>query len=982
MALTDVWLLSVVKDAVLLGCVLAAPAVGRKGRGAPNPANHAQLAILITGSASLFETFVMVKAALVAMGAPDEVWPPARDPSSPPSPSGAAPFPGLLYMFTSLGVSLLGSLVESWAAGRAIAAAKAGYESSGKAAGAAAEQDGLHTPLLAAEAPASTAEKGGAKASQESQAAARKEADKKQAPVSSKTVGHLLRLSAPDWHIIALAFLAGCLAALAQACIPYFTGLVIDYASIEPDRDKFLTTIKRLVAVAVLCGLLTGSRGGLFTVVMSKLNVRIRKRLFKSLLACHVLLSYAKRTPHPCDAEARNHWEFLTAKSLVLRMSLGPWQRWVRPQAEVGFYDTTKTGEITSRLSADTSTVSDSVCLNLNVMLRSIAQAAMVLAFMFTASWRLTVVYGRYFASLAKRVQAELAEANSVADEVLSSMTTVKAHAAQDSAEADYAVKLDKFFALLIKEAVAYALYMVLNTFLPNAVAALVLLYGGHLVLDGKMSPGSLVSFMLYQGSLSSAFQALGDVFSALTGAVGAADKVLELMHRAPLVGAGGSLVPAQFEGRIELRDVHFAYPARPHAKVLSGLSLTVAPGEVVALVGPSGGGKSSIVKLVERFYLPQVPGHGLLTHAPHPRPWTTFIPTHLTPDPDRCLPLVSTHPPTHAHKHRSSLTPSRSMPMQCLALVTAAAAAAAAAGLLNLLFLPLLLPLELLLLLLLLSLLFGLLRAQSGEVLLDGQDVGRYHPKWLRRNVALVSQEPTLYARSIRRNILYGLEPQDGMAADQVPSQEEVEEACRQANAHDFILAFPDGYETNCGEKGVQMSGGQKQRLAIARALVRKPRVLLLDEATSALDADSEAVVQEALDRVMSQRTVLVIAHRLSTVQHADRIVVIARGAVQEMGTHEELLRRSGAYASLVRRQLQRPDSLVSLVHAASTVALESSRQRDTSASSVSSGDVADAAPGNSLSKRSGAKHEAADGDRSSSLHSCTSGDEPQGSA
>ncbi|GFH30272.1 ABC transmembrane type-1 domain-containing protein, partial [Haematococcus lacustris] len=154
-----------------------------------------------------------------------------------------------------------------------------------------------------------------------------------------------LRLSAPDWHIIALAFLAGCLAALAQACIPYFTGLVIDYASIEPDRVKFLTTIKRLVAVAVLCGLLTGSRGGLFTVAMSKLNVRIRKRLFKSLLA-----------------------------------------------AEVGFYDTTKTGEITSRLSADTSTVSDSVCLNLNVMLRSIAQAAMVLAFMFTASWRLTVV--------------------------------------------------------------------------------------------------------------------------------------------------------------------------------------------------------------------------------------------------------------------------------------------------------------------------------------------------------------------------------------------------------------------------------------------------------------------------------------------------------------------------------------------------------------------------------------------------------------
>ncbi|PNH09676.1 ATP-binding cassette sub-family B member 8, mitochondrial [Tetrabaena socialis] len=177
----------------------------------------------------------------------------------------------------------------------------------------------------------------------------------------------------------------------------------------------------------------------------------------------------------------------------------------------------------------------------------------------------------------------------------------------------------------------------------------------------------------------------------------------------------------------------------------------------------------------------------------------------------------------------------------------------------------------------------------------------------------AQAMNEPILYARSIRRNIVFGLEAEDGCAAP--PTDEEVVEAAKQANAHDFVTAFPEGYETSCGEKGVALSGGQKQRIAIARALVRRPRVLLLDEATSALDADSEAVVQEALDRVMSGRTVLVIAHRLSTIQNADRIYVIGHGAVQEVGNHEELLAAGGVYAQLVRRQLTRPMSQANLL-------------------------------------------------------------------
>ena len=589
------------------------------------------------------------------------------------------------------------------------------------------------------------------------------------------TIVGLLKLASPDSVLLTFAFIAGSLAALGQALIPYYTGRIIDYASIDQDREQFKATIFKLLGVAFGCAIFTGIRGGLFTYAMTRLNVRLRQTLFNALL-----------------------------------------------MQDCGFFDTNRTGDITSRLSADTTTVSDQICLNLNVMMRSITQAAMVLVFMFTASWRLTVVtfvmvptvimvckiYGTYYRKMSKKVQSKLAEANSVADEALSTMTTVKAHAAEGSTRMAYASKLKEFYSIQLKQAIAYGAYMINNTFLTAAVVAGVLFYGGTLVLDDVMSAGALVSFMLYQQSLSASFQSLGDVFSALSAAVGAADKVMELIERKPAFSESGSLTPDTFTGQIEFRNITFRYPARPNSTILDNLCLSVNPGQVVALVGPSGGGKSSIVKLLERQYLPA-----------------------------------------------------------------------------------------------------------SGSILVDGRDLGMYHPGWLRQQMALVSQEPVLYARSIKRNIIYGLEEEDGISAENIPTQEEIEQAARLANAHEFILALPNGYDTDCGERGVQLSGGQKQRIAIARALVRKPSILLLDEATSALDADSEAVVQEALDRTMVGRTVLVIAHRLSTVQDADRIIVIQKGAVIEAGTHEQLVEKQGAYANLVRRQLARASSSASLL-------------------------------------------------------------------
>lgn len=366
----------------------------------------------------------------------------------------------------------------------------------------------------------------------------------------------------------------------------------------------------------------------------------------------------------------------------------------------------------------------------------------------------------------------------------------------------------------------------------------LVLWYGGMLVLQGSLNPGALVSFMLYQQQLTSCFGAIGDVFTSITTALGAADKVFELIDTEPefetwppgrggdrVVGPAGEvrvakprLAPATCDGHLALVGVSFSYPARPERRVLFGFDLDVRPGETVALVGPSGGGKSSVINLIERFYAPV-----------------------------------------------------------------------------------------------------------DGAVTLDGVDLGDLCPRWLKRRVSLVAQEPTLFNRTMRRNIVFGLEKTRGDGTDDEypyagyeserfsllddgedePSMDEVTRAAVAANAHAFISQLPNAYEETVGERGSTLSGGQKQRVAIARALVRKPKVLLLDEATSALDAESEAIVQDALGALMASYTVVVIAHRLSTIQNATRICVIEKGVVREVGTHDELLRRKGAYAGLVRHQL-----------------------------------------------------------------------------
>lgn len=621
----------------------------------------------------------------------------------------------------------------------------------------------------------------------------------------------LMMLCAPDAPLILVAFIFLLLAAAAQIYIPKYTGAILDKLAEtftgggDDDGDDathksmkdvpgFMSNVRKLIAASVLGGVFSGIRGSIFTVVGGRVNVRLRLRLMDSLLV-----------------------------------------------QDIGFFDTTKTGDITSRLSSDTTLVGDQVTLNVNVFLRSLVQAIGVLIFMFVLSWQLSILafisvpvitvlskwYGQFIRNLTKVMQTKLANGNSVSEAAISSMPTVRAFDAAPTELKEFEECMKKYLSLTMKAAVAYSGYATCATSLPQLVTALVVYYGGLLVRNGDLTTGELVSFLLYLTSLSDAFSSIGYIFSSLTQAVGAADKVFELMNRKPKLrlpstvsnstnnnGWHGEsrlttrtrqtgLEPEVCRGEIVLENVDMYYPARPQRRVLNRLSLTVPPGKVAALVGQSGGGKSSVISLVQHLY-----------------------------------------------------------------------------------------------------------EQSNGKVTIDGIEVHELSPRWLSRHISIVSQEPTLFGRSIKRNIMYGLE-----GTELEPTDEEIERVAKLANAHSFIETMPRKYDTDVGERGVQLSGGQKQRIAIARALVRKPKILLLDEATSALDAESEAMVQEAIDHMLAagredgnstSMTVLIVAHRLSTIRNADIIFVVQDGKVVEQGNHAELIQNpSGAYTSLIRRQM-----------------------------------------------------------------------------
>jgi len=474
---------------------------------------------------------------------------------------------------------------------------------------------------------------------------------------------------------------------------------------------------------------------------------------------------------------------------------------------EIGFFDEHRTGELTNRLVSDTTMLQNAVTVNLSMLLRYAVMGFGALGILMWSSWKLTLVmlavvpavslaamfYGRMLRRLSRQFQDALANSTEVAEETLGGIRTVRAFAREDAEIERYRGAVEETFVVARERARVGALFSGGSTFGGYGAIALVLWYGGVLLANGEMTMGELSAFLLYTFTVAFSIGALAGLWQDFMKAVGASERVFELMDREPGVRSGERRLD-EVAGRIEFAGVEFCYPTRPDAPVLAGIDLTMAPGEVVALVGPSGSGKSTVASLLSRFYDPQ-----------------------------------------------------------------------------------------------------------AGAVSLDGEALTDLDPDWLREQVGVVSQEPILFATTIRDNVRY---------ARPDASDEDVEVAARAANAWEFVQGFPEGLDTPVGERGVRLSGGQKQRIAIARALLKDPRILVLDEATSALDAESEHLVQEALARLMVGRTTLVIAHRLSTVQEADRVLVLDAGRIAQAGRHDELLATEGLYKQLVQRQLQANDA------------------------------------------------------------------------
>jgi ABC transporter fused permease/ATP-binding protein len=469
---------------------------------------------------------------------------------------------------------------------------------------------------------------------------------------------------------------------------------------------------------------------------------------------------------------------------------------------DVAFFDASRTGELTNRLASDTTVLQNAVTVNVSMILRYLLGAVGGLALLLYTSPLLTVVsmavvpfvaigasvYGRMIRRQSQDYQDALATSTVVAEEALSSLRTVRAFA-REPFEADrYAKAVDVSFQVAARRALALGAFSGVGGLAGYLALALVVWYGCRLVLADSMTLGDLTAFLLYTGLVAMSLGMLAGLYGDFMKAIGASERVFELLDRAAPLEDGGGVALADVKGAIAFERLSFAYPSRSDVEVLRDFDLAVQPGEVVALVGPSGSGKSTVASLLLRFYDPT-----------------------------------------------------------------------------------------------------------SGSVRVDGQDLRGISPTSLRERVGIVSQEPVLFATSIAENIRYG---RPGA------SEADVIAAARAANAEEFVTAFPDGFATLVGERGVQLSGGQKQRIAIARALLKDPPILVLDEATSALDAESEHLVQDALDRLMKGRTTLVIAHRLSTVQGADRVVVLDHGKVVEQGSHADLVARDGLYRRLVQRQ------------------------------------------------------------------------------
>jgi ATP-binding cassette subfamily B protein len=473
---------------------------------------------------------------------------------------------------------------------------------------------------------------------------------------------------------------------------------------------------------------------------------------------------------------------------------------------EPAFFEVTRSGEVISRLTTDTSLLQLVVGSTLAIAVRNLLLFAGGLVMLIVTSPKLAVlvmlgvpvvvvpawVLGHRVRRLSRTSQDRIADVGSYIDEVIHGIRIVQAYCHEAIDRRRYGGRVEDAFQAAVARSRASALLSALVMGLSFGAIGLVLWIGGHEVLAGGMSGGELSAFVFYALLVASAVGGLSEVLGDLMRAAGATERLFELMDAEPEIRAPERPValPEPAQGRVAIEHLRFHYPSRPEVAALDDLSLAIRPGEKIALVGPSGAGKSTLFQLLLRFYDPQ-----------------------------------------------------------------------------------------------------------QGRLSFDGVDLRDLDPAELRRRIALVPQDPVIFGASARENILYGLEGVSGA---------DLRQALEVAHAAEFLDRLPDGLDSFLGERGLRLSGGQRQRIALARAILRDPALLLLDEATSALDAESEGLVQQALEDLMRSRTTIIIAHRLATVRQVDRILVMERGRVVASGSHEELIAAGGLYARLAALQFR----------------------------------------------------------------------------
>uniref|UniRef100_G3R5U8 Antigen peptide transporter 1 n=1 Tax=Gorilla gorilla gorilla TaxID=9595 RepID=G3R5U8_GORGO len=580
---------------------------------------------------------------------------------------------------------------------------------------------------------------------------------------SGNPVRRLLGCLGSETRRLSLFLVLVVLSSLGEMAIPFFTGRLTDWILQDGSADTFTRNLTLMSVLTIASAVLEFVGDGIYNNTMGHVHSHLQGEVFGAVL-----------------------------------------------RQETEFFQQNQTGNITSRVTEDTSTLSDSLSENLSLFLWYLVRGLCLLGIMLWGSVSLTMVtlvtlpllfllpkkVGKWYQLLEVQVRESLAKSSQVAIEALSAMPTVRSFANEEGEAQKFREKLQEIKTLNQKEAVAYAVNSWTTSISGMLLKVGILYIGGQLVTSGAVSSGNLVTFVLYQMQFTQAVEVLLSIYPRVQKAVGSSEKIFEYLDRTPRCPPSGLLTPLHLEGLVQFQDVSFAYPNRPDVLVLQGLTFTLHPGEVTALVGPNGSGKSTVAALLQNLYQPT-----------------------------------------------------------------------------------------------------------GGQLLLDGKPLPQYEHRYLHRQVAAVGQEPQVFGRSLQENIAYGL--------TQKPTMEEITAAAVKSGAHSFISGLPQGYDTEVGEAGSQLSGGQRQAVALARALIRKPCVLILDDATSALDANSQLQVEQLLYESPERysRSVLLITQHLSLVEQADHILFLEGGAIREGGTHQQLMEKKGCYWAMVQAPADAPE-------------------------------------------------------------------------